>query len=205
MGPSSQRLCVIGALCLFWRTFLPQDQGTANPQGGMVLSPPVSSHPIPSGPSHAIPPVPCHAMPPLPSRLTSPYPSPSPSPAVGADLRPSAAMCSKAITPPRSKSSCLPWAALQVFRPSRAGAGSCWLCSLMGARQDQPNLKSTQAQRARPRLSTAARPPSIPVQPPSGEPSHRIRRGKPADELSLTCGLEPHWVVNFSISFMDLE
>ncbi|XP_029885360.1 uncharacterized protein LOC115347798 [Aquila chrysaetos chrysaetos] len=102
------------------------------------------------------------------------------------------AKSSKAITLARSESSCLPWGALQISNPSRDVAGSCWPCGLMGTRQDQPNLKSNQTQQARPGPSAAARLPSILLQLLLGEPSRWVTRGKPADELSLTCGLELH-------------
>lgn len=62
MGPASQRLCVTGALCLFWKIILHQDPGPANPQGGMDLSHPISSHPMPSHLGHAMP---HRAIPPL--------------------------------------------------------------------------------------------------------------------------------------------
>lgn len=77
VGCGSQRLCVTGALCLFWKTFLHQDLGTA----GSAWSCPLLSHPIPSHLSYAVPSHQCHLILSFPSHFT-----PSPSPAVGPDL-----------------------------------------------------------------------------------------------------------------------
>lgn len=170
---------------------------------GMVVSHPVSSHPIY--------PIPCHptcAISSCPSPLISlhPHPHPHPHPQLWVPtwVHP-VTKSSKTITLAQPESSCIPWGALQISNPSWDVVGSCRPCGLMGTRQDQPNLKSNRTQQARPGPRAAARLPSIVLQLLLGEPRRWVTRGKPADELSLTCGLELQWVVNFSISFMDLE
>jgi len=149
----------------------------------MVLSHPMPFRPIPS----------------RPSPLISPHPSPSWL-WVQTQLYPTA-NCSKAITLPQTESSCLPLSSSADFQSKLRWRGTVLAVKFdgdsTGAAKSQPGCTRQDPGRAWH--------PSIPLQPLPGEPSRWVARGKLTNELSLTCGLELHWVVNFSISFMDLE